>query len=941
MTVAVLVAPQRALAVAGALDPTFGAGGVAITAFGPDYDYLDEIAIQTDGRIVVGGATLVGGTLAFAVARYTDAGTLDATFGTGGVTTIDFGSTSDEVKAIAIQPDGKVVVAGRAIGDQFSLARLTPQGGLDPSFDGDGKVTTSTNATNGAQAMLLQPDGKIVVVGGAGRFSVVRYLPNGALDPTFDGDGKAQINVGFGSAEAKAVALQPDGRLLVTGMGPTQNFTVARITSAGVLDPTFSGDGIATMDFAMTPTSTQDDAFAVLVQPDGRIVLGGWSCQPDDCHVAMARLESDGDPDPTFSTDGKLLTRVSRDTSTIGTVLLQPDGKIVAVGSAWGSTYYDELAIRYDADGALDTTFGGDGIVTTPIGTSTNFGRGAALDARGRILIAGYAYLGTYDWTITRHLNDPECGDGIVDDGEQCDGGACCNPACSFAAASVTCRPAAGDCDVAETCSGTAATCPSDARRVDACRPAIGPCDVVEACDGVTNDCPPDVLVTDGTTCGDGVFCNGADVCAAGECAHAGDPCAAGSECADACDEVDASCSRPAGTPCTDDGSVCSVDRCDGAGACAHEPANAGLACRGAAGACDVAESCTGADVACPADAKRTDTCRPAQGACDTAELCDGATDDCPADASAMDGTSCDDGVFCNGTDACASGACAHVGDPCADGAECADACDESARRCATPAGVPCGDDGSVCSLDACDGDGACVHTPDNAGLVCRESSGACDVAERCTGVDAACPVDTGIADDADADGTCDTEDVCPQTPDPEQRDRDGDGLGDACDPCTNDGTQYATTAKVAATRLLVPGGDDTLKLSGVMLLSAVDPARDGARIVFGDAVGILLDVALPGGAGWKTNATRTSFRFGANPGPQGVRKMTLKNVAGRWRVTVVGKRGSYGGRPLELPVWAVVSLRAADGYCAEWTFPGSPGPTCRLTGAGTGVTCR
>jgi len=197
-------------------------------------------------------------------------------------------------------------------------------------------------------------------------------------------------------------------------------------------------------------------------------------------------------------------------------------------------------------------------------------------------------------------------------------------------------------------------------------------------CDGAGSCTHPNSTV--GTTCTDGLFCDGTDTCdGAGGCTnHAGDPCAGGPECAQTCNEAAQNCFDPVTTSCTGDGTVCTDDHCDGAGACIHTANTA----------------------------------------------------------------SCDDGLFCNGTDTCAGGACHHSGDPCTGGGECANLCNEAADNCFETPGTPCTADANVCTLDQCDGTGACTHPPGNPGTVCRAAAGSCDVAETCTGMSAACPPD-------------------------------------------------------------------------------------------------------------------------------------------------------------------------------------------------------
>ncbi|TMA61940.1 MAG: hypothetical protein E6J69_19665, partial [Deltaproteobacteria bacterium] len=327
------------------------------------------------------------------------------------------------------------------------------------------------------------------------------------------------------------------------------------------------------------------------------------------------------------------------------------------------------------------------------------------------------------------------CGNGIVDPGEQCDGGACCSASCTFLPATTVCRAAAGDCDLAETCTGVSNACPADASKAAGttctddgnpctldvcdgasttcrhpagnagavCRPAASPCDLAEACDGTSATCPADAFAAAGTPCRG----------AAGEC-----------DVAELCSGTGPNCpadaKQPAGTACTDDGNPCTADQCDGTSiTCRHPAGNAGALCRPAAGICDLAENCNGTSAACPPDgfAPSTVVCRAASGVCDVAEFCPGSGPTCPGDS---------------------------VG----------------------PAGTACPDDGNACTLDQCDGTSvACQHPPASAGTVCRPAAAPCDVAEVCDGTGGNCPGDSFLSAAIEcrpAAGPCDVAEFCP-----------------------------------------------------------------------------------------------------------------------------------------------------------------------------------
>src|SRR5438093_760910 len=231
------------------------------------------------------------------------------------------------------------------------------------------------------------------------------------------------------------------------------------------------------------------------------------------------------------------------------------------------------------------------------------------------------------------------CGNGIVDAGEQCDGGACCSATCTFLSSATVCRAAAGECGTAEFGPGTGPNCPADAKKPagsTVCRAAAGACDIAETCTGSSSTCPADAFQPSTFTCRAAV--NECDI--AENCPGNGPNCPA--------DVV-----KSAGTACTDDGNVCTTDQCNGtvgSPACIHPAGHAGDVCRSATGPCDIADTCDGLNNSCPPDGflPATTVCRTAAGECDVTEYCTGTASDCPGDAKVAAGTSCTaDGNVC------------------------------------------------------------------------------------------------------------------------------------------------------------------------------------------------------------------------------------------------------------------------------------------------------
>jgi len=352
----------------------------------------------------IGAASITAGAATPAALR---AGGLDPTFGTAGTVTTDFGGLGmgGSASATAIQPDGKIVAAGQFGSDNdfiaFALARYNTDGSLDSSFGAGGTVTT---VIGGASALAIQPDGKIIVVGrsralldGSRRFAIARYNADGSLDSSFGGGGVIVPAIGQGGG-ANAVAIQPDGKIVAAG-NSGDNFAVMRIDTDGGVDPTFGAGGIATTDLSSPSERSSSEVRAIAIQPDGKIVaVGDDKIDPANTNatvVAVARYNANGTLDSSFGNVGggggvvlKPVTGVDVTTS----VALQADGKIVtAGGGSFGAgfpTPHQFVLTRWDVDGNLDEHFGQDGVVTTSLGPGS-VANGLAIRSDGKILAVG------------------------------------------------------------------------------------------------------------------------------------------------------------------------------------------------------------------------------------------------------------------------------------------------------------------------------------------------------------------------------------------------------------------------------------------------------------------------------------------------------------------------------------------------------------------------
>jgi uncharacterized delta-60 repeat protein len=403
--VGALVFPTLLVAARGDLDSTFGTGGKVVTDFGGN-ETAWGVAVQSDGKAVVAGTRFdPGPSDDFVLARYTVRGALDPTFDGDGKVTTDFGGRSDGADDVALQPDGKIVAAGSGFTSpvrpvDFALARYNRNGTLDATFGEGGKVLTTfaPNSIDGAHAVAIQPDGKIIAAGRTrsgtrNAFAVARYLPDGSLDPSFDGDGLVATQLSAGDDIAFDLALQRDGKLVAAGWSSPGGFDIAmaRFNPDGSLDTSFDADGML-VGSSFRPASTY--AAQVVVQRDGKIVTGG---------AGLARFNPDGSVDRSFGDGGRALTDVG-----LVTPLLQTDGKILAAGSTSAAGgFSDFTVVRLTAAGRIDATFGRRGRVVTEFRAQDD-ATDAELLASGKLIVAGYTSTAPFtapaDFAVARYV---------------------------------------------------------------------------------------------------------------------------------------------------------------------------------------------------------------------------------------------------------------------------------------------------------------------------------------------------------------------------------------------------------------------------------------------------------------------------------------------------------------------------------------------------------
>ncbi|HEX9990429.1 MAG TPA: S-layer homology domain-containing protein [Chloroflexia bacterium] len=386
----------------GSPDVTFGNDGRVATSFGPGEDRAEAVAIQSDGKIVAAGYTFAdagSGSQNFALARYNADGALDPTFGTGGKVTTDFGTSRDKGYAIAIGSDGKIVVAGLTTvdNDDFALARYNADGSLDGSFGTGGKVRTafSFGSMDEAYGVAVQSNGKIVAAGRTGFFfGLARYNLDGSLDGNFGTGGMVTTTFAEGDAEATALAIQADGKIVASGhtrSNSDYSIVLARYIMNGDLDTSFDGDGRVVTNFS---TSTEF-SYALAIQTSGELVVAGRTGS-DGSDFALARYNPDGSPDGTFGGGGQVTTNLGEGIDAVHGLVAQGDGKIVAAGATGSYTDLRSGAARYNSNGSLDGTFGTEGkVVISALRSGANEAFAVAVQSDGKIVAGGtngYSY---------------------------------------------------------------------------------------------------------------------------------------------------------------------------------------------------------------------------------------------------------------------------------------------------------------------------------------------------------------------------------------------------------------------------------------------------------------------------------------------------------------------------------------------------------------------
>lgn len=405
----------------GTADTSFG-GGAQITQVASSEDYAHAVAVQADGKVLTAGTTAIATGTVVALTRHLRDGGLDATFGTGGKVITQVGARGDSARAIAVQPDGRIVVAGwtdqSGIDANFLVLRYLADGTLDAGFGDGGRFVLPIglgNGTDRAHALAIQPDGRILVGGTTltststtGQdFALIRLLANGTLDAGFGTGGKVvtPMNRSSGTDTIYAIALPVvDGEQRILAVGGEGEFIAARYRPDGTLDASFGAGGKVVGLFGRNIGAAR----AVALVPGGRMLLAGGIYND----FAAAQLMENGTPDPTFGQAGLVIVPVSAtnwDNATA--VARQADGKLLLGGWAYSgnSSSGDFVALRLLPGGALDPAFGNEGIAIHPVaaGSKSDSARGLVLQPDERIpatraILGGEVSGSNYDFGLLR-----------------------------------------------------------------------------------------------------------------------------------------------------------------------------------------------------------------------------------------------------------------------------------------------------------------------------------------------------------------------------------------------------------------------------------------------------------------------------------------------------------------------------------------------------------
>jgi uncharacterized delta-60 repeat protein len=375
---------------AGIIDSTFGNNGKIVTFSEIGFLNSNAAASQNDGSIIdAGGISFTGQPGGFFASKYSKDGLLDSNFGDQGIATI-IGTGIGQ--AIAVQQDNKIVITGYTY-DLFgpyyiTIARLNSNGSIDSSFGSNGFIKTL--AGDQGQGIAIQPDGKILIVGvHTGNAITLRYLPDGSPDKSFGNNGVVETKFGNNTSSGNTILIQPDDKIVIAGR-TDKTILLGRYNNDGTLDETFGNSGKVLYDIG----SGVDEINDIVLQPDGKIIAVGttFSKFSDTSNAIILRYTSDGKLDESFGNNGLIIFQLQTNTRLIS-VALQKDGRIITAGGVDDANGIHQhfLVERFGTNGIIDSSFGNDGYQITEIDES-DLAKKVTLQQDGKIVLAGSAF---------------------------------------------------------------------------------------------------------------------------------------------------------------------------------------------------------------------------------------------------------------------------------------------------------------------------------------------------------------------------------------------------------------------------------------------------------------------------------------------------------------------------------------------------------------------
>ncbi len=400
----------------GNLDPRFGINGITEQKLYQTHSFVSDLAIQSDGKILAGGTTSGNFYNAMASVRLQANGQPDNSFNQDGIVESYLFVTNLDGKSLALQSDGKIIQQGihkmESKNEEIILVRYLANGNLDENFGSNGKVTTDVGTSDDVGVcMSIQSDNKIIVAGYSYNgqnydFMMTRYLSNGSQDNSFSADGKIIMPFGStGNDGAQAIAVQKDGKILVGGFTEVNNetqFAIMRFTPQGNLDQTFNNTGKLSIDVS---AEGNEAIKAIKIQQDGKIILAGDAFNGVNNDFALVRINPNGSLDKSFSGDGILMIDINNNYNEAADAEMLTDGKIIIGGNCIVNNYYEFALARVTSDGQLDPGFADRGIAILAIGPGNDILSSIALQSDGKLLLGGSSYIDyRVEFTVARVL---------------------------------------------------------------------------------------------------------------------------------------------------------------------------------------------------------------------------------------------------------------------------------------------------------------------------------------------------------------------------------------------------------------------------------------------------------------------------------------------------------------------------------------------------------